>query len=436
MLDLPISDPDEVPLPVRYRRSPHARVTPLDTSFRSPMWQIVVAGRRFQVNGATVRFLEAIDGPLDMEALTDLARRVSASSDYGEESPLVGAIRVLIATDVLIPETDGADTQPQPPSSSGRRDGMTFRLPLLSRSRLLPITSVLRWLFVPTGAMLGLSFIVASHVLAFSMGLTWNAVSSRTLSATEYGVAIALLLASIAFHELGHLSACERYGARHGEVGIGLFFIWPVAYANVNECWGLSRLRRAVVDAGGMYFHGIWSGACCCLWLLTGRPVFAVLVHLIGACTIVNLNPFLKFDGYWLLTDLSGVPSLHRAAREVSGYAVHRLARRPARTPEVLNTHPLIVGLFIAFWFGCVVFLGYLIVRLAGVLLRAATEVPARLVHISQLALSGDFGWEFVRLTAGTLLSCVSAFLLTRMVVLRLARYARRTWRFVRVTPA
>lgn len=431
MPDLTATAPAPVADDTPYQLNPAARITTLDTSCRAPMWQLAVGGRRFQINEATVRFLSELEHPAPRSELTERVRGTNINGVVNDESAAATTLTLLINLRVLV----GANGQPETTRAAApRRDGMTFRLGLVSRERLLPITSPLRWLFMRVPAILTVVAILIVHAAAIAMGVsTPDVMSSRLLSAPEYVSVMALLLASIAFHELGHLSACERYGAKHGEVGVGVFLIWPVAYANVDDCWSLTRMQRAVVDVGGIYFHAIWSAVCCVCWMLTGEPLFAVVVHLILLCTIVNLNPFLKFDGYWLLTDLTGIPSLHRGVRDASLYGLALLMGKPRRRPDVLDRHPVIVGSFAIFWVGCAVFLVYLVFKLTRFIGTFLTQVPERVLHLWQLALAGDFGWDFVQTAGGIVLFCASLFMLGNMVVRRLARFTKQTWDAMRV---
>ncbi len=82
-----------------------------------------------------------------------------------------------------------------------------------------------------------------------------SAATPESLTGAQIVCAATLTALGIIVHEIGHLTACSRYGAQHGGIGIGIYWCMPVFYAEVNGAWMLPRLQRAVVDVGGLYFQ-------------------------------------------------------------------------------------------------------------------------------------------------------------------------------------
>jgi putative peptide zinc metalloprotease protein len=164
--------------------------------------------------------------------------------------------------------------------------------------------------------------------------------------------AFVLILPGIALHELGHLSACHRYGAPHGGFGLGLYWFLPVLYAEVHGAWLLPRARRAVVDVAGIYFQGLYLlviAGVCLLVPADGRLSATLQLALWGSYFLVlnTLNPVLKYDGYWLLSDVSGSYNLHRRMREGARRCWGALRRRPgAHWPRAREC--LLLGAFLA----------------------------------------------------------------------------------------
>jgi putative peptide zinc metalloprotease protein len=130
------------------------------------------------------------------------------------------------------------------------------------------------------------------------------------------------------FHELGHASACRRFECPHGDIGFALYFIYPAFYTDVTKVWRLSRLKRAVVDIGGIYFQAIPFVALTIYVILT-HDLFALrLLWAMNFMMFFTLNPIFKMDGYWLLSDLSGLSNLHQQMRDTGGRAVRKLFRQ------------------------------------------------------------------------------------------------------------
>lgn len=415
---------------VYYHLNPAVRILSFDTSSRSPMYQVILGDRRYQVNEFMVQVLERLRQTQTAAQLEGaLYRPVSGTNGVNEAESRF--LDFLVSTRIVLTDQD---KQVDGPSDSSRRSPLTVRLPLFPRRWLLPLTKRLQRLYSRNAAFGLVGFIIVSHVLFLVLG-GFAKPANLTMSSSMAAVITAALVMCVFFHELGHLSACERYGAQHGGVGVGFFLIWPVAYAEVTDCWSLPRYQRAVVDMGGIYFHSICSGAFCCLWVMTGNPVYWALVYSISASTLLNINPFVKFDGYWFLTDVTGIPSLHRSARESSEYLINRISgKRDCRKPEVLVAHPFIVTVFLAYCAGSAAFVVYLLHRLGLYLPQAIGQAPDHLVKLWHMALMLDLGWAFWKLALGTLVALLTVYSIVVMIWGRIRRFARGMFRLARAT--
>ena len=412
-----------------YHLNPAVRILSFDTSSRSPMYQVIVGDRRYQVNEFTVQVLERLRQARTAAQLEEALYRPMSSN--GVDDAESRFLDFLVSTRIVLTDQD---EQAEAPNDASRQSPLTLRLPLFPRRWLLPLTSRLQRLY-SRNAVLGLvGFITISHGMFFLLGGSARPTTFSLSSSTAALMTVALIMC-VFFHELGHLSACERYGAQHGGVGIGFFLIWPVAYAEVTDCWSLPRYQRAVVDMGGIYFHSMCAGVFCCLWVVTGNPVYWALVYSITASTLVNINPFVKFDGYWFLTDITGIPSLHRSARESSEYLMNRISgKHDCSKPEVLAAHPVIVTVFLAYCAGSAAFVVYLLHRVASHLPRAIGQVPEHLVRLWHMALMLNLGWEFWKLALGTLVVLLTMYSLSLMLWYRIRRFTRGMARLARAS--
>jgi putative peptide zinc metalloprotease protein len=159
--------------------------------------------------------------------------------------------------------------------------------------------------------------------------------------------ALALVIAGVAVHELGHLSACSRYGAAHGGIGIGVYWCLPVFYAEVHGAWLLTRPQRAVVDIGGIYFQCLFLLGAAAAWLVYPSATLLLALWASHVLVLNTLNPVLKYDGYWLLSDLSGRHNLHEHIRE-SAKSCWRALVGHAGTPWPPAQDRMLLGLFLA----------------------------------------------------------------------------------------
>jgi putative peptide zinc metalloprotease protein len=122
----------------------------------------------------------------------------------------------------------------------------------------------------------------------------------------------ALMVAAAGFHELGHAAACLYGGARPGKIGIGLYLMWPVFYNDVTDSYRLNRAGRLRTDLGGVYFNAIAILVTAGAYLVTGFEPLLVFVAVQHLVVLQQFLPFVRLDGYYVVSDLIGVPDLYR----------------------------------------------------------------------------------------------------------------------------
>jgi len=136
---------------------------------------------------------------------------------------------------------------------------------------------------------------------------------SEILLQSEYLVAfVFLMFASVSFHELGHVSALVYSGEKAGPIGGGFYLFAPIMYADVTNAWALDSLDRQRVNIGGIYFELVFFAIFYLLFGLVGYVELQNVLILIGLKSFWNLNPLLRSDGYWLLSDALGVSNLYQ----------------------------------------------------------------------------------------------------------------------------
>jgi putative peptide zinc metalloprotease protein len=121
---------------------------------------------------------------------------------------------------------------------------------------------------------------------------------------------LGLVLLSLTFHECGHVAACRYGGARPGNMGIGLYLVWPAFYSTVTDAYRLNRVGRLRTDLGGVYFNVLFLTGTALTYLRTGEPWLLVAVLALHTETAWQFLPSIRLDGYYMLADLVGVPDL------------------------------------------------------------------------------------------------------------------------------
>jgi putative peptide zinc metalloprotease protein len=130
-------------------------------------------------------------------------------------------------------------------------------------------------------------------------------------------------------HEIGHGLACKHYGGECNEMGLMLLIFTPCLYCDVTDSWMVgSKWKRAMIASAGILFELIAAAICMWLWWFTNPGVLHSLcfqIVLIGSLGTVlfNGNPLLKYDGYFVVSDLLDRPNLSQQAGRVlrNGFA-------------------------------------------------------------------------------------------------------------------
>ena len=115
---------------------------------------------------------------------------------------------------------------------------------------------------------------------------------------------------SVTFHELGHAVAATFYGAKPGGIGGGFYWFTPVYFTDVTDIWRLRKGERIIVNLSGIYFELILCTIIGGMAYMSGGELLASISVIIAISSLFNLNPFLRSDGYWIITDLTDSPNL------------------------------------------------------------------------------------------------------------------------------
>jgi putative peptide zinc metalloprotease protein len=140
-----------------------------------------------------------------------------------------------------------------------------------------------------------------------------------------------LSMVSALFHECGHAAGCRYGGARPGRIGAGIYLVWPAFFTNVTDSYRLSRAGRLRTDLGGLYFNMIFMLVLAACYAATSAEILLLVIAFTHLEMLEQLLPFVRFDGYFILSDLVGVPDLfNRVAPVLRGVLRGVLARWPA----------------------------------------------------------------------------------------------------------
>ena len=159
---------------------------------------------------------------------------------------------------------------------------------------------------------------------------------------------LALLWATIAItkliHEFSHAYVAKRFGLNVPEMGIGFLIFFPCLYCNTTDAWQLAdRRQRASIAAAGIMAEAVLAILSTYVWYFSKPGMVHSLAFYLMSVSFVstvlfNGNPLMKFDGYFMLSDLLGMPNLSgNSAKQLRFLFHHKVmgrasVRSPART--------------------------------------------------------------------------------------------------------
>lgn len=345
----------------------------------APFHDGAAAGERYLVEVGEVCF---VAGKSMHDLLVALADRPETLEELAAiyERQTGQALSTEVLADLLANRIPDAlfDHTPDPKN----KRPFVFSFDLIRESWVRPFSTRLGFLFTKPIAI----FVVAAFLLAEFFILT------RSLRAIQHpfqGWELLLFYFAIIgvtlFHELGHASACRRFECPHGDIGFALYFIYPAFYTDVTKVWRLPRLKRAVVDIGGLYFQAMLFVALTIYVALTNNLLALRLLWVMNFMMFFTLNPIFKMDGYWLLSDLSGLSNLHGQMRETSVRAARKLFRRPAVESAAPQAQGARLKMLYAYIVLALIYYAYIVLFLYQSFDYILKDYPPRASHLANM---------------------------------------------------
>ena len=312
-----------------------------------------------------------INGSRGAAAIAELV-----SDDLGR--PMTGdQVRYLIAAKLLpLGVVDGQGTSAPPPKASPL-------LALRARGTLLPERAVnaagaflrplYRW---PVIVAVIASVAAVDYWLFAEHGLTAG-FGQVLRDPVDLLIVFGLSVVSAVFHECGHAAGCRYGGGRPGKIGVGIYLVWPSFFTNVTDSYRLSRGGRLRTDLGGLYFNLIFILAMVGLYEATSAETLLLVVAITHLEMLQQLLPFFRFDGYFILSDLVGLPDLFARVGPILRSGLSR-SRRDPRLVGLRRS----VRIVVTSWVLCVI---PLLTLTMGYLLLHLPQINRALWHTTSL---------------------------------------------------
>ncbi len=199
---------------------------------------------------------------------------------------------------------------------------MFIRLPLFDPDNILKkLVPLFRLLISPVGAVVWIAVVGAAIKLLVDRFDTATSQVQGVLSPDNLVLLYVGLVVLKTLHELGHAAVCRRFGGEVHTLGVMLLVFTPLPYMDATSSWSFrSRWQRALVGGAGMLTEVLVAALATFAWAYTGPGAIHSLAYnmmfIASVSTVVfNANPLLRFDGYYILSDLLDIPNLHTRSR-------------------------------------------------------------------------------------------------------------------------
>ncbi len=277
-------------------------------------------GQTLQLTPLLYLVLDTVDG---RRSCAEIAATVSQSMKRGvSEEMVAGIIDEHLRPLGLLKLADGSEP---PLKRSDPLLGLKLKFTVTDPRTTRRLTDPFRFLFRP---------LLAIVVVAGFLAVTWWVFFEQGLAPAAYDafhrphlllLVFVVTVLSGGFHEFGHAAAARYGGAVPGAMGAGLYLVWPAFYTDVTDSYRLDRRARIRTDLGGLYFNALVVVLTFGWWYATRWDALLLLVATQTLQMMQQLLPLLRFDGYHLLADLTGVPDLYQRIRPtLVGLLPHR----------------------------------------------------------------------------------------------------------------
>jgi len=237
----------------------------------------------------------------------------------------------------------------------GMINPLSFRVPVFDPDALLTRLAPLgRMTFTPGMLVLWLAFVFVAILSAASHWREITAFASVHMLTPRYLLMMWICYPLVkAVHELAHGLAVKTWGGEVRETGVSVMLLLPVPYVDASAASAFpERHRRAAVGAAGIMAELFLAALGLLVWLNVEDGVVrdcAFVVMFIGSVSTVlfNGNPLLRFDGYYVLSDLLDMPNLGPRANAWIGHLAQRhLLRVESAPPPTTPGEPALLATY------------------------------------------------------------------------------------------
>ncbi len=284
----------------------------------------------FRLQGVEAYVAEQLDGATPLEVVRQrVEEKFAASLPAGTLDAFVESLdraRLLDRGDAKGKRTTDRRVGP-------RGSLLYLRYALLDPDRLLSfLVRRVQFFFTPGFLLLSAGLILWAVGIALANGPEFAQDVQRLFQLHALPFFVLVLLVVVSAHELAHGLTCQHFGGEVHEMGVMLLYFQPAFYCNVSDAWLFpEKSKRMWVSFAGAYFELFLWAIATFTWRVTDVDTWVNYVALVvmtisGVKILFNFNPFIKLDGYYLLSDYVGIPNLRRKAFAYVGATLKKWA--------------------------------------------------------------------------------------------------------------
>jgi len=300
-----------------------------NTDYGTRVWllQDAINNKFFKVGAEEVKILAQLKNmTIDLQQLTSAAGEIVNRLGLGFEQQRIETFLMFLRQNNLL-TTSGLDSRASLIKQRNHlqpgffrkmlREYLFMRFHLLNPDRLLDkVMPFMSWVFSPV-----FWWLLLLNTL-FAVYMTTRQLDYFLASFIGYFNLQGLIVAGVAIgvakilHEFGHACVTRHFGCSVSSMGFALLIFFPVLFTDTTDAWRLKNPRqRALIGAAGVLVELALASICLTLWNFTDegvlRSAFFILATTTWILTLaINLNPLMRFDGYFVLSDLLGVENL------------------------------------------------------------------------------------------------------------------------------
>ncbi len=329
------------------RLRPHVSIT--RQRYRARIWHVVhdpTSNQFYRLNPIAHELVGLLDGTREVEE----AWKITLAK-FGDGAPtqneVIQLISQLYSSNLL-----AADTSPETEQLLRRgreRIGqkvkqqaigiMYFRIRVFNPDAILSfLEPIFRPIINPICFFLWLAFLIWGVISLLPYWSTLQGGFEGSIAPSNWALLIVVFIVAKAIHEAGHGLICKRFGGQVPEFGVMLLVLFPAPYVDASACWSFaSKWQRMAVGAGGMIFELFIATCAAFVWIHTVETNQDGLLRQLAYNTMLtasistilfNANPLMRFDGYYMLSDMLEVPNLAGRANKMLKYLFQKYVYR------------------------------------------------------------------------------------------------------------